>query len=966
MTDEALRNRTESNGVNAASLESGSSPQEETADTQPERKSIWRRRITLISGLVTLIVAIIVLPPLINVSRYQGQVTALMSRSLGRPVHLSSVELRLLPRPGFVLHDLTVGEDSAFGAEPVLSARTVAASVRILSLWRGRIEISRVGVDDASLNVVRSEQGRWNLESLMLGAKPVLTAAPGGQRSAVAVKPAPFPYLEATNSRVNLKNGAEKSPFSIVNTDLSLWQDEPGQWRVRLSGQPSRTDIQMSQADAGDIRLEGTLKTAPQLRDMPLRLQVEWRDAQLGELSRLMLGSDSGWRGDMTADVAVQGTLDGAQTKARLRASGVRREEFSPETPLDFDANCSFRYQRSENAVHDLGCDTAIGEGRLHLKGEIPGNGGQPEGMLEVRQVPLQAGLDLLRTIRSDFAPGITARGQLNGELAYKVVAPEEKPATVATRRKSGGRLGHKAEEIPTNLRGTLTLEGGSIRGGELKQPLVLPRTVWAPTQGSILRQGAGPNAGTQASAPGVEPAELGTQFTIPMPALTSTTNSSAASSQAAAPQSITVRVGLGLQGYRVALGGSAPTARLRDLAYALGAPHLDAADNLIAGTADLDLVATGPWIAASDIPSPLQSIAGAASGPTDQAAAVGTPPGDDSLTGTMQLHHIQWKPPYLASAVEMPQGLVTVSAAGAELTSDFSFGAAKDAGKDIGKDSGKDSIRGQVHVTASPGCKAADCQPRVSLSFGVLDAGVLEAALLGAPVKKSLLSPLIDRMRSPDRPKWPVLVLNVQVESLVLGPVTLHKLSAQMKMQERDVALDHWDTGLLGGTATGTGHFTWAADSPRFAVDGSFATVDAVQLGALLGSKLGGRPLSGSGKVELSGLTAKDLAASATGDVQFNWPHGMLATGAPRARVVAEGDSDEGNEPGSAALVHFDGWVGKLVIKGGKAELGENAMLQGKRSTSVTGTIPFGGVARLSVGHAGDREAQVAAKARK
>src|SRR5882672_11998747 len=152
MMDEALRDRTESDGINNANPEAGSPSDGIPTDEQPPQKSIWRRRITLISGLTALLAAALVLPPLINVGRYQRQVTALMSRSLGRPVHLSGVEVRLLPRPGFVLHDLTVGEDAAFGAEPILSARTVVASVRIFSLWRGMIEISRISVDEASLN----------------------------------------------------------------------------------------------------------------------------------------------------------------------------------------------------------------------------------------------------------------------------------------------------------------------------------------------------------------------------------------------------------------------------------------------------------------------------------------------------------------------------------------------------------------------------------------------------------------------------------------------------------------------------------------------------------------------------------------------------------------------------------------------------------------------------------------------
>jgi uncharacterized protein involved in outer membrane biogenesis len=219
----------------------------------PGKKAVtrWRRRITAGALIVVLFAAAVVIPPLVNIGRYQRQVTALMSSAMGRPVRLSSVGLRLLPRPGFVLHDLTVSEDPNFGAEPVLFARTVVASVGIFPLWRGRLQVTRVSVDEASLNLVRTAQGHWNLESLMMQAQPSLTGSagtPGPRGSAMARH---FPYLEATNSRVNLMRGAEKSPFSLVNTDLSLWQDQPGEWRVRLRGQPVRTDVELIWPDTG-------------------------------------------------------------------------------------------------------------------------------------------------------------------------------------------------------------------------------------------------------------------------------------------------------------------------------------------------------------------------------------------------------------------------------------------------------------------------------------------------------------------------------------------------------------------------------------------------------------------------------------------------------------------------------------------------------------------------------------------
>ena len=124
------------------------------------RSKLWIAALAL-----TILVSFIVIPPLVSVNRYKSRIARAMSNSLGRPVRMSGVELRLLPRPEFVITDLTVDEDPSYGAEPVLHASSVTAAIRLFSLWRG-LEISRISVDEASLNLVRTTQGRWNLDTL--------------------------------------------------------------------------------------------------------------------------------------------------------------------------------------------------------------------------------------------------------------------------------------------------------------------------------------------------------------------------------------------------------------------------------------------------------------------------------------------------------------------------------------------------------------------------------------------------------------------------------------------------------------------------------------------------------------------------------------------------------------------------------------------------------------------------------
>jgi len=153
------------------------------------------------------------------------------------------------------------------------------------------------------------------------------------------------------------------------------------------------------------VRLQASLRRAPELRRMPLHIDLEWRDAQVGQLTRLMIGTDPGWRGDLTGELQVDGTADAAQVKTRLRAAGVHRAEFAPAAPLDFDARCGFLYHFSERAVENLACDSPLGDGSVHLAGDLPGNGEAPHLSVELNRIPVQAGLDALRTVRSTINP---------------------------------------------------------------------------------------------------------------------------------------------------------------------------------------------------------------------------------------------------------------------------------------------------------------------------------------------------------------------------------------------------------------------------------------------------------------------------------------------------------------------------------------------------------------------------------
>ena len=635
---------------------------EETQGWQRKQRGLWLALVTLAFILVAAIV-----PPLVSVSRYKSQVTHLISASLGRPVRLSSVEARLLPRPGFVLTDLTVEEDPANGAEPLLHANTVTASIRLFSLWRGRLEIGRISVDEASLNLVRTPAGRWNVDALFRSASAQAQAQAGG--SAGARRLANLPYLEATNSRINFKEGVEKLPFSLVNTDLSFWQANPGDWRIQLRGQPARTDLSLGLADTGILRLDGSAHQAPELRQMPLHLDLEWKEAQLGQLTRLLIGSDAGWRGNLTGELHLEGTPDAAQVKTRLRAEGVHRSEFAPVAPLDFDANCNFTYHYTTRAAEKLACDSPLGNGRLRLTGELPGEGGQPHFSVELDRVPAQAGLDALRTVRSGIGSGLVAKGAVSGKIEYTAVpqatAAFQKPPVNNGNTRSGKTL----PPAQGPLAGSFTVEGLELSGDGLSSPIQVSKLVLTPADASQALA-----ASVAIPAGGAGPLTLAARFS--------------------------------LSGYHVTAHGQASIVRAREFAHVAGMEDAGALDALAGEPATVDLSAEGPWLAAPRIL--LASSPPAGAGTQAPGRPVAADAGADRLSGTVTLHNANWRADYLVNHVEISQATLHVD--NGEIRWDpvaFSYGP----------------VKGTASLSLPAACEAGlPCPASFQLQFGALD----------------------------------------------------------------------------------------------------------------------------------------------------------------------------------------------------------------------------------------------------
>ena len=301
--------------------------------------------------------------------------------------------------------------------------------------------------------------------------------------------------------------------------------------------------------------------------------------------------------------------------------------------------------------------------------------------------------------------------------------------------------------------------------------------------------------------------------------------------------------------------------ARARELAHAAGIPQSQALAALAGDPLTVDLTAAGPWMPLKRIPLAANTGRRTAFGGCDKpspppaprrAAPTSSCHRSDSLTGTVTVRNANWKADYLASHVKIAEATLHLDG------SEPALGAGRLLLR-TGEGNREPELAPALPVRLA---EPQPCPAEFQMQFGDLDAGLLESALLGAQEKSTLLSDFIDRLHPSASPPWPALEGTVKADSLVLGPVTLHGVSAAGAR----AAVRVWR--LPASTpASSAAAFTLPdrslkpasdKDKPTYTFEGDFQKLDADSVGALLGLRWAGAPLNGNGKIELSGYTAR------------------------------------------------------------------------------------------------------------
>jgi AsmA family len=349
-----------------------------------------------------------------GVYRLRNRIATSIGSALGRRVALDNVRFHLLPRPGFDLEGLVIYDDPAFSAEPMIRAQDVSAAIRFRSLLRGRLEIATLSATEPSINLVRNNQGRWNLASL-LERNAQIPAAPTA-KGVYERRPA-FPYLEAGHARINFKLGQTKKSYTLMDADVALWQGSENSWSARIKAAPVRTDFNLT--DTGLLQINATWQRASSLRLTPVQFTVQWQNGQLGQITKLLSGKDGGWRGSVNFTANVSGTPEALRIESQTAIDGFHRYDIVGSENVRLATGCSGQYNAVTGTLADLLCESPVGGGTIRLRGALSlvAQVLNYDLTLEAEKVPLTSVVRLLRQAKKQIPGDLTASGLLNAEF---------------------------------------------------------------------------------------------------------------------------------------------------------------------------------------------------------------------------------------------------------------------------------------------------------------------------------------------------------------------------------------------------------------------------------------------------------------------------------------------------------------------------------------------------------------------
>lgn len=211
----------------------------------------------ILAGLGVLValavVAAVALVALVDPNDYKDEIAAKVEQQTGRELHIDGeIGYSFFPWLGFELGGVELGNAPGFDKQPFASIKSADARVKLLPLFRMKVEMDTITLHGLVLRLERKADGQTNWDDLVAGGKSEEEAKPEKKAEAAAKSPEELLGALAING------------IEILDANV-LWLDAQSKQRLELNNF-ALTSGAISLAEPIPLQLSGEVSVAqPQL-----------------------------------------------------------------------------------------------------------------------------------------------------------------------------------------------------------------------------------------------------------------------------------------------------------------------------------------------------------------------------------------------------------------------------------------------------------------------------------------------------------------------------------------------------------------------------------------------------------------------------------------------------------------------------------------------------------------------------
>ena len=195
--------------------------------------------IGVVALIVIVIVVMLLLPHIIDVNQYRGEIQAQLESRLNRPVKLGAMSLAVFPLRVQV-QEVAIGEDPRYKSNlPFADIGELDISVKLFPLLSKTIAIESLTLKRPKIELIKDQAGVWNFASLGQAPSAPATSAAPAQAKPAANAPAPaanegssfaLDKLEIADGQVAVTDNQKHQPRAVYDhIDLTLKDYAPNQ-----------------------------------------------------------------------------------------------------------------------------------------------------------------------------------------------------------------------------------------------------------------------------------------------------------------------------------------------------------------------------------------------------------------------------------------------------------------------------------------------------------------------------------------------------------------------------------------------------------------------------------------------------------------------------------------------------------------------------------------------------------------